>query len=57
MPTYLYGCPECGATKEVWHSIMEEPEIQCQDCPCKMVRRPALAAVHFKGEGWAHKDA
>ena len=56
MPTYLYGCPECGSTKEVWHSIVEDPEVRCGDCSCVMVRRPVNAPVAFKGDGWAHKD-
>ena len=38
-------------------AMMENPEVKCQDCPCQMVRRPTLSAVHFKGDGWAHKDA
>jgi putative FmdB family regulatory protein len=56
MPTYLYGCPECGSTKEVWHSIVEDPQVRCVDCTCVMVRRPAATAISFKGEGFYSKD-
>lgn len=56
MATYLYGCPECGSTKEVSHSIMEDPKIKCANCPSEMVRRPQKTGVAFKGEGFYTTD-
>jgi putative FmdB family regulatory protein len=56
MPTYLYGCPECSSTKEVWHSIVDEPVIKCQNCPSVMVRRPTFSAYSLKGGGFYSND-
>lgn len=56
MPSYLYGCPECGATEMMTHSIMQDPVLYCGKCSCQMVRKPQVNGVSFRGEGWAHKD-
>ena len=32
MPTYEYGCRECGNIDEVVHSIKKSPEIKCSKC-------------------------
>ena len=56
MPTYLYGCPECGSTKEVNHSVTADPKVVCAECPCPMVRRPQKPGGSFKGEGFYTTD-
>lgn len=32
MPTYEYGCHECGYIYEIVHSIKVSPEIECSKC-------------------------
>lgn len=32
IPTYDYGCEECGFVKEVRHMMSESPEIECPEC-------------------------
>lgn len=53
---YEYVCPECGLSKEVEHSMKENPEILCDTCN-KVMKRPIFggSATHFKGQGWVSK--
>jgi len=32
MPTYVYRCPECRYTTEVFHRMTEKPVIRCPEC-------------------------
>lgn len=58
MPTYDYECPRCGLTREVSHSIRDEPKVMCQACgaadkPVKMKRLISLGTTFaLKGGGW-----
>ena len=55
MPTYSYKC-EAGHAKEVFHSIMESPELYC-DCG-NVLRKTydSSPVVSFKGEGFYSND-
>lgn len=56
MPSYLYGCPECGNNLEVIHRMLENPVVLCKNCSCTMVRKPQVGAVQFVGGGFYSKD-
>lgn len=51
MPTYIYSCT-CGEVTEVLHSMTATVRIVCDECLKEMTRRPSVAAVRFKGDGW-----
>ena len=55
MPNYLYVCV-CGKSKEVGHSITEDPAIPCPECQTPMTRKPQVAEVSFKGKGFYTTD-
>ena len=55
MPTYSYECL-CGHTNDVQHSIHEDPKIECNKCGGGMSRKPAVAAVAFRGSGFYSTD-
>jgi putative FmdB family regulatory protein len=55
MPTYTYECL-CGQTNDVQHSIHEDPKIECNHCGGGMSRKPAVAAVAFRGSGFYSTD-
>ena len=61
MPLYDYGCPECGAEKEVQHSVSEigKIEILCDGCgkPMKkLLSVPALIGFDSIGRSGRQKD-
>lgn len=57
MPTYDYRCSACGYEVEVVHPIHGGgPEI-CTVCGGVMRKALSAPAIHFKGSGWAKKDA
>ena len=57
MPTYTYRCTVCGFEKEVFHGILESPEMICRKCRRPMKRLVSGGSgVHFKGAGWYRKD-
>jgi len=58
MPTYEYRCNRCNTVKAVTVSIKNPaPEQeQCDGCSGVMQRQFGLAAVTFKGTGWASTD-
>ncbi len=55
MPTYVYECV-CGQVNEVQHSIYKDPKVECNKCRGGMVRKPAVAAVTFRGSGFYSTD-
>ena len=50
---YDYICPKCGEVKEVNHSILEDPEILCEDGTIMTRIITGGSGTHFKGGGWA----
>mgnify|MGYP001819863426 FL=1 len=57
MPTYDYRCTECDREVEVMHSIHGSGPETCEHCGGAMRKALSPPAIHFKGSGWAKKDA
>ena len=55
MPIYTYGDNQ-SHTKEVAHSIQDEPEIICPECGERMRRVPRATTIKFNGKGFAIND-
>ena len=50
---YIYFCSNCNNEQEVWHSMIEEPEIKCNKCNSIMKRKiTGGAGFQLKGYGW-----
>jgi predicted nucleic acid-binding Zn ribbon protein len=56
MPTYLYSCLLNHGTREVVHSIMEDPKVLCTVCQNEMNRKPQATVVNFQGSGFYTTD-
>ena len=57
MPLYDYRCIECGREVEVMHGIHDSGPATCETCGGTMRKALSPPAIHFKGSGWAKKDA
>ena len=57
MPIYDYRCQECGREVEVIHGIDAAGPTTCKTCGGAMRKALSAPAIHFKGSGWAKKDA
>ncbi len=57
MPTYDYRCTVCGREVEVVHGIYGTGPQTCEACGGAMRKTLSAPAIHFKGSGWAKKDA
>lgn len=57
MPTYDYRCADCGLEVEVTHGIHDRGPATCGSCGGVMRKAVSTPAIHFKGSGWAKKDA
>ncbi len=57
MPLYDYRCTECEREIEVMHGISDSGPESCQHCGGAMRKALSPPAIHFKGSGWAKKDA
>ena len=57
MPLYDYRCTDCGREVEVMHGINDTGPSTCQHCGGAMRKALSPPAIHFKGSGWAKKDA
>ena len=57
MPTYDYRCTKCGREIEVMHGIHATGPEACEACGSAMLKVLSPPAIHFKGSGWAKKDA
>lgn len=57
MPTYDYRCTDCGREVEVMHGIDGPGPAACETCGGAMRKALSAPAIHFKGSGWAKKDA
>jgi putative FmdB family regulatory protein len=57
MPIYEYACTSCGRSVEVVHGVhVPGPEV-CEVCGGRMRKLVSTPSIHFKGSGWAKKDA
>ena len=57
MPLYDYRCRACGREIEVMHGIDARGPEACEACGGAMTKVLSPPAIHFKGSGWAKKDA
>jgi putative FmdB family regulatory protein len=57
MPLYDYRCTACGQEVEVMHGINDSGPDSCESCGGTMRKSLSPPAIHFKGSGWAKKDA
>lgn len=57
MPLYDYRCADCGRLIEVMHGINDAGPDACAECGGTMHKVLSAPAIHFKGSGWAKKDA
>ncbi len=57
MPLYDYRCTQCAREVEVMHGIHETGPEVCESCGGAMRKALSSPAIHFKGSGWAKKDA
>lgn len=57
MPIYDYRCTACGNEVEVVHGIHAEGPTTCTVCGGQMRKALSPPAIHFRGGGWAKKDA
>jgi putative FmdB family regulatory protein len=57
MPLYDYRCAACGRLIEVMHGINDAGPEACVECGGTMHKVLSPPAIHFKGSGWAKKDA
>ena len=57
MPSYDYKCKTCDNTTTLIIGIKEQAQTPiCANCKAEMVRSYGIAAVKFKGSGWASKE-
>jgi putative FmdB family regulatory protein len=57
MPIYDYSCTNCGHVVEVVHGVHETGPTVCPNCGGLLRKRFSPPAIHFRGTGWAKKDA
>jgi len=57
MPIYEYRCLACGSQVEVIHGIAAQGPAECAACGGAMRKALTAPAIHFRGSGWAKKDA
>jgi putative FmdB family regulatory protein len=57
MPIYEYVCSSCGRRVDVMHGIHGQGPTTCEACGGAMKKALSAPAIHFKGSGWAKKDA
>lgn len=56
MPTYQYKC-SCGATRELNHSMTDEPIIECYMCEDHMRKVFTPTPAIFNGSGFYKTDS
>jgi putative FmdB family regulatory protein len=57
MPIYVYACSACGRRIDVMHGIYGHGPVICEVCGGAMRKALTTPAIHYKGSGWAKKDA
>ncbi|HKY85105.1 MAG TPA: FmdB family zinc ribbon protein [Anaerolineales bacterium] len=57
MPTYVYGCDNCGVRFDRYQSFDDPPLTECPECGEDALRRMILpVGVVFKGSGFYSTD-
>ena len=57
MPTFDYRCTACGRVFEVLHGVHANGPERCEVCGGALSKLISAPTIHFKGSGWAGKDA
>ena len=57
MPTYEYGCKNCGYHFEKLQRFSDAPLTECPNCGGEVRRVIHAAGVIFKGAGWYITDS
>ena len=57
MPLYEYRCTSCSSEVDVIHGIGIPGPATCEVCGGVLRKAMSTPAIHFKGSGWAKKDA
>ena|ERR671916_152124 len=57
MPTYVYGCDNCGHRFEIAQKFQDAPLTECPECGARIRRILQPAGIVFKGSGWYSKDS
>lgn len=57
MPIYDYACANCGHMVEVVHGVHDPGPTACPRCGGLLRKQLSSPAIHFRGSGWAKKDA
>lgn len=57
MPTYEYGCTDCGSTLERWQRFNDAPLTHCPTRGGRLHKRFSPVGVVFKGSGWYCTDS
>lgn len=53
MPTYVYECPKCQKTLEMFQKITDEGRPDCFDCMTRMERVIQPSTFVLVGSGWS----
>jgi putative FmdB family regulatory protein len=54
---YDYQCEKCAHVVEVTHGVHDKGPTRCEVCGGPMRKLMSSPSIHFKGSGWAKKDA
>jgi putative FmdB family regulatory protein len=57
VPIYEYVCTGCGRRIDVRHTIAENGPDTCEVCGGRLRKALTTPTIHFRGSGWAKKDA
>lgn len=57
MPIYDYVCANCAHELEAVHGVHDAGPTVCTECGGLLRKRLSTPAIHFRGSGWAKKDA
>ncbi|WP_144855495.1 FmdB family zinc ribbon protein [Marihabitans asiaticum] len=57
MPTYAYGCTECGHEFDAVQSFSEDSLTQCPECGGALRKKFGAVGVVFKGGGFYKTDS
>ena len=58
MPNYDYKCKECSNVFEIFHSMSEDPKIECPDCSGLAFRTISKSVgISFRGSGFYVNDS
>lgn len=57
MPTYTYGCEDCGHRFDAFQRFADDPLRECPACGSAIRRVIQPVGIVFKGSGWYINDS